>query len=97
MTLVKRNLVIKNTNTHPAFTCPKSTTETPEQGASHAQSLKKRHQHNTNDAVLVFSMPTPNTPTHCPSASIANPEHAIVRWVFTVKTNIIKLSSFSKH
>ena len=38
MSLVKRNLVTKNTNTQPAFTCPKSTTETPEQGAKHAQS-----------------------------------------------------------
>ena len=38
MSLVKRNLVIKNTNTQQAFTCPKSTIETPEQGASQAQS-----------------------------------------------------------
>ena len=38
MALVKRNLVIKNTNTQPAFTCPKSTTETPERKANHAQS-----------------------------------------------------------
>ena len=35
MSLVKRNLVIKITNTQPPFTCPKSTTETPEQGANH--------------------------------------------------------------
>ena len=33
MSLVKRNLVIKNTNTQPVFTCPKSKTEIPEQGA----------------------------------------------------------------
>ena len=38
MSLVKRNLVIENINTQPAFTCPKSITETPEQGANHAQS-----------------------------------------------------------
>ena len=38
MSLVKRNLVIKITNTQPAFTCPKSTTKRPEQGANHAQS-----------------------------------------------------------
>ena len=37
MSLVKRNLVIKNTNTQPAYTCPKSTKKTPEQGAKHAQ------------------------------------------------------------
>ena len=37
MLLVKKNLVIKITNTQPAFTCSKSTTETPEQGAKHAQ------------------------------------------------------------
>ena len=36
MSLVKRNIVIKITNTQPAFTCPKSTKETPEQGAKHA-------------------------------------------------------------
>ena len=38
MLLVKINLAIKITNTQPAFTCPKSTIETPEQGANHAQS-----------------------------------------------------------
>ena len=37
MSLVERNLVIKNTNTQPAYTCPKSTTKTPEQGTKHAQ------------------------------------------------------------
>ena len=36
MSLVKRNLVIKITNTQPKFTCTKSTMETPEQGANHA-------------------------------------------------------------
>ena len=36
MPLVRRNLVIKIANTLPAFTCPKSTTETPEQGDNHA-------------------------------------------------------------
>ena len=38
MSLVKRNLVIKITNTQPAFTCPKSITKTPQQGNNHAQS-----------------------------------------------------------
>ena len=38
MSLVKRNLVIKITNTQPVFTCQKSSTETPEQGANHAHS-----------------------------------------------------------
>ena len=37
MPLVKRNLVIKITNTKPAFTCSKSTTETPEQDAKYVQ------------------------------------------------------------
>ena len=36
MSLVKRNLVIEITNTQPAFTCPKYTKDTPEQGANHA-------------------------------------------------------------
>ena len=34
--LVKRYLVIKITNTQQAFTCPKSATETLEQGTNHA-------------------------------------------------------------
>ena len=38
MSLVKRNLVIEVTNTQPAFTCPKPTTEAPEQGANYSQS-----------------------------------------------------------
>ena len=38
MSLVKRNLVINITNTQPAFTYPKSTTETPKRGINHAQS-----------------------------------------------------------
>ena len=38
MLLVKRNLVIKVNNTQPAFTCPNSTTETPEQGTNQTQS-----------------------------------------------------------
>ena len=38
MLLVKMNLVIKIANTQPPFTYPKLTTETPEQGANHAQS-----------------------------------------------------------
>ena len=38
MLLVKRNLPINITNTQQAFTCPKSTTETPEQGANHTHS-----------------------------------------------------------
>ena len=38
MSLVKRYLVIKFTNTQMAFTCPKSTTETPERGANHTHS-----------------------------------------------------------
>ena len=38
MSLVKRNLVIKITDRQAAFSCPKSTTETPEQGANHTNS-----------------------------------------------------------
>ena len=38
MLLVKRNLVIKITNTQPALTCPKLTTETPDQGTNHTHS-----------------------------------------------------------
>ena len=38
MSLVKKNLVIKITNTQPAFTSLKSTTETPEEGAKNANS-----------------------------------------------------------
>ena len=57
MSLVKRNLVIKITNTQPAFTCPKSTTETPAQGANHAQSHKKRYQHDANGFFLVSLLP----------------------------------------
>ena len=34
--LVRRNLVIKITNIQQAFTCPKSATETLEQGTNHA-------------------------------------------------------------
>ena len=37
MLLVKRNVAIKITYSQPTFTCSKSTTETPEQGAKHAQ------------------------------------------------------------
>ena len=37
MSLDKRNLVINITTTQPTFNRPKSTTETPEQGANHAQ------------------------------------------------------------
>ena len=37
MLLVKRNLAIKITNTQSAYTCSKSTTETPEQGLKHSQ------------------------------------------------------------
>ena len=35
MLLVKRNLVIKITNTQPALAGPKLTTETPDQGTNH--------------------------------------------------------------
>ena len=35
-------------------------------------------------------------PTPCSSVSIASPQHAIAGWVFTVKTNIVKLSRYSK-
>ena len=35
--LDKRSLLIKTFNTQPTFTCPKSTTETPEQGTNYAQ------------------------------------------------------------
>ena len=38
MLLVKRNLVIKITNTQPAFTSPESTTETAEQGTNDVES-----------------------------------------------------------
>ena len=38
MSLIKINLAIKITNTQPAFTCPKSTTETLEQGANNTHS-----------------------------------------------------------
>ena len=38
MSLVKRNLVIKITKTQPEFTCPESTTETPEQDTNHTHS-----------------------------------------------------------
>ena len=38
MSFVKRNFVIEITNTQPVFTCPKPTTETPEQGANPVQS-----------------------------------------------------------
>ena len=38
MSLVKRNLAIKITNTQAAITCPRSATETPGQDASNAQS-----------------------------------------------------------
>ena len=38
MLLGKRDLAIKITNTQPAFTSPKSTTETAEEGPSHAES-----------------------------------------------------------
>ena len=38
MSLNKRNLAIKITNTQPTFTCPKPTTKTPEQGSNHAKS-----------------------------------------------------------
>ena len=37
MSSVKRNLVVKTTNTQPAFTYPKSETETPEQDANHTK------------------------------------------------------------
>ena len=37
MLLVKKNLVIKITNNQPAFSCSKSTGETPEQGVKHPQ------------------------------------------------------------
>ena len=38
MSLTKRNLVIKITNSQPSFTFPKSTTKIPEQAANHAHS-----------------------------------------------------------
>ena len=38
LSLVEINLIIKNTNTQPVFTCPKSTAEAPEQGANPAHS-----------------------------------------------------------
>ena len=39
--LVKRNLVIKITNTQQAFTCPKSTKVTSEQGATQTQQYRQ--------------------------------------------------------
>ena len=61
MSLAKRNLVIKITNTQPAFTCPKSTTETVEQGANHTHSRQYRYQHDATDLAPVSSLPTPST------------------------------------
>ena len=37
MPSVKRDLVIKISNSHLAFTCPKSTTETPKKGTNPAK------------------------------------------------------------
>ena len=59
MSLVKRNLVIKINNTQPAFACPKSATETPEQGANHTHSRQERHQHNAIDVAPVSPSPNP--------------------------------------
>ena len=72
MSLVKRNLVIKITNTQPAFTCPKSSTETPEQGTNHAHSLQLRHQQDANGVALVSSLSTPSTP-HIPLQELPPP------------------------
>ena len=72
MSLIKRNLVIKITNTQLAFTCSKSTIKT-----------------------RIYYQPLTH-PTTCSSVSIAKPEHAIADFVFTVKTNIAKLSKYSK-
>ena len=82
MSLVKRNLVIKITNTQPAFTCLKSTTETPEQGTNHAYRQLYRHQHDANGVALASSLPTQNTPHN------TAPVHPL-----PVKTNIVKLSN----
>ena len=52
MSLIKRNLVIKITNTQPAFTCPKSTTETPETTPT-ADNKNKRQQHDATGVAPV--------------------------------------------
>ena len=76
-----------------------------------AQSQQQKHQNKTPTMPTADNKDTGTTPmtspwclhyqsrarpTHRSSASIANPEHAIAGWVFTVKTNIVKLSNCSK-
>ena len=70
MTLVKRNLVIKITNTQPVFTCPKSVTETPEQGPNHGQPRPKPTIHiytyiyiTANPEHILHTAPGPPSPT----------------------------------
>ena len=72
MSLVKRNLVIKITNIQPAFTCPKSITEIPKKDANHVQTIQYTYTHN------IYNRQPRTHHTHCSSASVANPEHAIV-------------------
>ena len=71
MSLIKKYLVIKTTNTQPAFTCPKSTTETPEQAPT-TPKVDNKDTSTTPMALPRCLYCQPRThPTHCPSASIA--------------------------
>ena len=96
MSLVKRNLFIKLLI--PSRNFP-------------AQSQQQKHQNNAPTTPKVDNKDTSTTPmasfwclhcqprthpTHSSSASIANPEHAIAGWIFTVETNIVKLSKCCK-
>ena len=93
----KTNLVIKITNTHTAFTCPKSIRETLEDGANYAQSptIKSPARCQLRRSGVFTAQPGTYT-TLCSSASIANPEHATAGRIFTARTNIVKLSKYSK-
>ena len=93
MLLVKRNLVIKITNTQLVFTCPKSTTETLEQVPTTPKANTYIHTHTH---IHIYNRQPQTHPTHCSSASIVNLQHPVASWVFTVKTNIEKLSKCHK-
>ena len=96
MSLVKKSLSIKNTNIQPAL--PAQSQQQKKQNKAPTTPKSDNKDTSTTPRALYWCLYCqPRThPTHCPSASIANPEHAIVGWVFTVKTNIIKLSNCSK-
>ena len=96
MLLVKRNLAIK---------LPTPSRHLP------AQSQQQKHQNKAATMPTADNKDTSTTPmappwclhcqpgahpAHCSSTSIANPEHVIAGWVFTVQTNIVKLSNCSK-